>query len=167
LTPVTDQGVSKDRYSVIPRTLIFLTRGDSVLLLKGSPTKRLWANQYNGVGGHIEPGEDVLTSARREFCEETGLEPDSLWLCGVVIVDTGQNPGIGIYVLRGECNTGEPLLSKEGALEWISTKDLARIRMVEDLPVLLPHVLNMQPGDPPFSALYTYDPNGKLLIRFG
>jgi len=167
LTPVSDQGVSKDRYSLIPRTLIFLTRGDSVLLLKGAPTKRLWANLYNGVGGHIEPGEDVLTSARRELGEETGLEPDALWLCGVVIVETGQNPGIGIYVLRGECNSGELLPSKEGALEWVPIKDLNRIQMVEDLPELLPHVLNMKPGDPPFSALYAYDANGKLHIRFG
>jgi 8-oxo-dGTP diphosphatase len=48
--PQSDQGVTKDRYTVIPRTAIFLRRGDSYLLLKGAPTKRLWANQYNGLG---------------------------------------------------------------------------------------------------------------------
>ena len=65
--PSSDQGVTHDRYTLIPRTLIFLTRGERVLLLKGAPHKRLWANRYNGVGGHIERGEDVLTSARREL----------------------------------------------------------------------------------------------------
>ncbi|MCH7664271.1 MAG: NUDIX domain-containing protein, partial [Chloroflexi bacterium] len=60
------QGESNDRYQLIPRVLIFITRGDEVLLLKGAPDKNLWANLYNGVGGHIERGEDVLSAARRE-----------------------------------------------------------------------------------------------------
>ncbi|HKY53861.1 MAG TPA: DUF2281 domain-containing protein [Anaerolineales bacterium] len=42
--PQADQGITNDRYTVIPRTAIFLRRGDSYLLLKGAPTKRLWAN---------------------------------------------------------------------------------------------------------------------------
>jgi len=55
--PKSEQGVTFDRYAIIPRTLIFITRegpsGLEVLLIKGAPTKRLWANRYNGVGGHV------------------------------------------------------------------------------------------------------------------
>ena len=72
--PSSDQGISTDRYMLIPRVLIFLTRGDTVLLLKGAPTKRLWANQYNGIGGHVERGEDVLSAARRELMEEVAID---------------------------------------------------------------------------------------------
>ena len=68
--PVSEQGVTLDRYMLIPRTMIFLRRGNSYLLLKGAPTKRLWAGKYNGLGGHVEMGEDVLSSAKRELQEE-------------------------------------------------------------------------------------------------
>ena len=84
--PKSDQGVTKDRYMLIPRTAIFVRRGDEYLLIKGAPTKRLWAGKYNGLGGHVERGEDVLTSAGREPREETGLTA-YLWLCGTVIAD--------------------------------------------------------------------------------
>ena len=54
--PQSDQGVTRDRYTVNPRTAIFLRRGDSHLLLKAAPTKRLWANKYNGLDGHVADG---------------------------------------------------------------------------------------------------------------
>ena len=75
--PQSDQGATNDRYAVIPRVAIFLRREDSFLLLKGAPTKRLWANKYNGLGGHVERGEDALFAAKRELLEETG-ELDAL-----------------------------------------------------------------------------------------
>ena len=106
--PVSDQGVTRDRYMLIPRVLIFIRRGGRVLLIKGVPNKRLWADKYNGVGGHVEPGEDILSAARRELLEETGLTAD-LWLCGTVVVETGRNPGIGMYVFHRRIPPGENL----------------------------------------------------------
>jgi len=165
--PSSNQGATHDRYTIVPRTLIFLTRGDHVLLLQGAPEKRLWANRYNGVGGHIEQGEDVLSAARRELLEETGLVPDDLWLCGTITIDTGRSPGIGIFIFRGECLAGTHRPSNEGNLCWLPVQDLADYPLVEDLYTLLPKVLSHTRGAPPLSALYTYDQDGQLIIRFG
>jgi 8-oxo-dGTP diphosphatase len=151
---------------LIPRTLIFLTRGERVLLLKGASHKRLWAGKYNGVGGHVEAGEDVGSAARRELAEETGLTAP-LWLCGVITVETGQNPGIGVFVFRGESPSGDPVPSDEGILEWIPIPQVVRLPLVEDLYTLLPRVLAMQPGDPPFAAHSYYNEQGKLVVRWG
>jgi len=163
--PAADQGVDPSRYALIPRVLIFLTWGENVLLLKGAPGKRVWANLYNGIGGHIERGEDVLTGAQRELYEETGLSISDLWLCGVVTVDTGQNLGIGIFVLRGQVSQGDIVASQEGVPEWISKSRIGELPLVEDLYTLLPRIFAARREDPPFFAQYTYDLDDRLVIR--
>jgi 8-oxo-dGTP diphosphatase len=165
--PRAEQGVSDDRYAVIPRVLLFIFRGEEVLLLKGNPEKRIWPNRYNGIGGHIERAEDVLSAARRELQEEAGIQVDQLILCGTILVDTGDSKGVSIYIYKGEYKGGHLIESREGSLEWVSMKELDQYKLVEDLPEILPRVYGISCTDAPFSARYFYDNEDKLCIVFG
>ena len=164
---IKDQKATLDRYVLVPRTLIFLTRAREILLLKGAPDKRLWAGKYNGVGGHVQRGEDPLTAARRELAEETGLQA-ALWLCGIVTIDAGPQAGVVMFVFRGEPQDAHAALqpSVEGNPEWVSLDGWQQLPLVEDLPVLLPKVLAAQPEQPVFFARYAYDAHDRLQITF-
>ena len=162
--PASDQGLHVKRYTVVPRTLIFLRRGDKVLLLRGAPHKRLWATRYNGLGGHVERGEDILSAARRELREEAGLEFTDLQLSGILIVDAEPDMGVAVFILTGELPQGEAYPSPEGTPEWLSVEALADLPLVEDLQTLLPRVLAQRPGDPPFFARSFYDEEGRLQV---
>ena len=163
------QGVHdlKGRHLVVPRTLCFVTHGDDVLLLRGAPEKRLWPNRYNGVGGHVEPGEDVRTAALREIREETGLEAAELRLRGIahVHVEPGA-PGVMLFIFTAVATQRRVRESTEGTLTWVPHGRIEALDLVEDLPAILPRVLSMAPGAPPFFAHYRYDQEGELIIRF-
>ncbi len=167
---IQDQGIdpSADRYQVIPRTLTFITHGDDVLLLRGAPDKRLWPNLYNGVGGHVERGEDVLASARREIQEEVGLDNlREMQLRAVVNIETsGANPGIMMFVFTASSPTRVVRASAEGTPEWIARQELPVEHCVPDLPHLLPRVLSLRPSQPPLFGRYWYDDRDQLQVAF-
>ena len=161
-------GTSSQRYTVVPRTLCFILspEGDDVLLLKGAPTKRIWPNQYNGVGGHMEPGEDVYTAAVREVREETGLSVRDVRLRGVINIPVKEGQGIMVFVFSARAESRRVIPSDEGRLEWVTRDRVLSLDLVEDLPALIPRALDASPDAPPFFGLYTYDGADRLVIQW-
>jgi 8-oxo-dGTP diphosphatase len=162
-----DQGVEtgKKRYQVIPRVLIFLRNDTDVLLLKGAPNKRIWANLYNGVGGHIELGEDIYKAAIREVAEETGLQVSDLRLKAVVNIDAGKpDLGIMMFVFVGWTSERKMISSEEGELHWLPIDGLPEEQLVEDLSWLLPRVLVSDTDSEPMYLHYSYDQEDQLVI---
>ncbi|MBN1964931.1 MAG: NUDIX domain-containing protein [Anaerolineae bacterium] len=163
-----DQGAdaTAGRWLTIPRTLSFVTFGDDVLLLKRAAHKRVFPNKYNGVGGHVERNEDVLTGAVREIKEETGLDVRDVQFCGCSHVDVGDQTGILVLTFRARATTREVVDSSEGTLEWVPQDRVLALDLVEDLPVILPRVLAMQPGAPPFFLRLSYDEADNVRLDF-
>ena len=130
---------SHSRHTVIARTLIFITSGDDVLLLKRASDRKLWPGLYNGVGGHVEPGETVLDSAIRELREETGLSTIThLDLRGIITIETKRDaPDILVFLYTGQTIAKKVIDSAEGTLHWMNWQEVPPEESVEDLPMLL------------------------------
>lgn len=63
------------------------------------------------VGGYLEPGEDALTSAKRELLEETGYEAKEWVFLGCYAVDGNRGAGNGYAYLA----TGAALVTAPNA----------------------------------------------------
>ena len=88
--------------------------------------------KYNGLGGKLEAGEDVVACLRREVREEAGIECERLVLCGTI-----SWPGFGKhgedwfgFIFRVQAWRGTPFTENpEGTLEWVP------IERVQSLPL--------------------------------
>jgi 8-oxo-dGTP diphosphatase len=163
-----EQGVavSRERYQLIPRVLCFVFAGETVLLLRGAADKKIWPGRYNGLGGHVERGESVQAAAAREIWEEAGLRPRDLRLRGVVVVDTGEPVGIGLYVFSATAEKGTHTESAEGSLEWVPLSQVEGRQCVADVPALVRRLAEAPASAPPFSARYWYNESGVMRMTF-
>lgn len=158
---------TEGRWLTIPRSLCFVLNGDDVLLMKRSAHKRVFPNRYNGVGGHIERDEDPLSSARREILEETGLEVEDLRLRAVYNIDAGAATGIILFVFTCTSRSRAFVVEeREGTLHWINRSALMALDLVDDLPKILPRILNQPPEAPPLFVHVSYDSEDHILMRF-
>lgn len=155
------------RWLMIPRSLCFVRYESDVLLMKRGPHRRVFPNQYNGVGGHIERNEDALSAAQREIREETGLDVQNLQLCGIHNIDAGEDNGILMFVFTADASHRDFVdSSDEGTLHWIPVAEVGRLDLVEDLPHILTRVLTMTPDDAPYFAHVSYDEHDQIVINF-
>ena len=161
------QGVQAERFQAISRVLIFLYNDDKVLLLRGALTKRVWPGLLNGLGGHVEANEDVLSAARREVFEESGLDlkPGGFVLRAVVSIQVNNaDPGILNFVFVVKTDDHPVTHSGEGMLEWHRRNELEGLPLVEDLPWLIPRLFD-QPEAAVLFAHYSFDKQGHLVMR--
>jgi len=119
--------------------------------------------KYNGLGGKLEPGEDVAAGMRREIREESGLEVTSMQLRGTI-----NWPGFGrdgedwfgfIFVIDGFTGT-PPAQNAEGTLEWVARDRILTLPLWEGDKHFIPLVFDADPR--PFHGVMPYA-DGRLV----
>jgi 8-oxo-dGTP diphosphatase len=157
----------KARYKLVPRTIVFIEKDQQILLIKKKKRGSFGFDKLNGIGGHIEKGEEPFESAKREILEETGLVVKHLELVAMIFIEIGIDPGILLFVFKSNYPGGKLSQSDEGDLIWMD-KEKIRIAdgVVKDLPFLL-DISNKHTSDAlPRIAKYLYDKNDELRIVF-
>jgi 8-oxo-dGTP diphosphatase len=113
--------------------------------------------KYNGLGGKLEAGEDVVAGFRREVREEAGLECDHLVLRGTI-----SWPGFGKqgedwfgFIFRVDAWHGKPRTDNpEGTLSWVDVDRILDLPLWEGDRHFLPLVF--APGDRQFHGVMPY-----------
>ncbi len=114
--------------------------------------------KYNGLGGHMEPQEDIAACMIREIREEAGIEVTAMSLRGTV-----NWTGFGAkgedwiaFIFLVEAFTGEPHSDNvEGPLEWVEVERLGELPMWEGDRHFLPLIFDDDPR--PFHGYLPYE----------
>ncbi len=104
--------------------------------------------KYNGLGGRLEPDEDVVSGMRREILEESGLVAERTVLRGTI-----SWPGFGKkgedwfgFIFRIESWHGEVHAGNhEGTLEWVARDSLLTLPLWPSDRLFLPMVFDDNP----------------------
>jgi len=147
-------------YTPILATLGYVFSPDAARVLLVHRNKRpgdAHLGKYNGLGGKLDPLEDVVAGMAREIREESGLEATALELRGTV-----SWPGFGKggedwfgFVFRVTAWTGTPLAENaEGTLAWVEVGRVMALPMWEGDRHFLPLVFD--PAGRPFHGVMPY-----------
>ncbi len=158
-------------YTPILATLAFILSPDGRQTLLVHRNKRLedqHYGKYNGLGGKMEPGEDILHCIKREIYEEAGIHCDKTLLRGTINwTGFGENGEDWFgFIFRIDSFTGNPKSSNnEGSLLWKDVEELGRLPMWEGDRYFLPLVFDKDPrvfhgympycGDKPIGWTYS------------
>ena len=162
----TPQKLVPNRYHVVPRTIFFIFFKDQVLLLKGAANKKINAGLWNGLGGHIERGETIISSAQRELKEEAGIWCEKPILCGTIMIDVQEDEGILLFVFGGNVEVTSFINSSEGGLHWFPVDKIPTEDVVDDVEPLINRVLQTYKTGKQFHLLYSYDSSGNRITTY-
>lgn len=110
--------------------VVLTDRAGRVLMQHRGPDAGVEPGRWTPPGGHLEPGEDAMTAARRELLEETGLT--AVLQLGRVVEQVGADgAGVRFHVFTGHTDArqedvilGEGLAMRFLTLDEIATKEL-------------------------------------------
>jgi 8-oxo-dGTP diphosphatase len=143
-------------YTPIIGTIGYLVADGRVLLVHREREGDAHAGKWNGLGGKLEPDEDIYSSLCRELKEEAGITVTAARLRGTVSwpgFGTGGEDWFGFIFVIDAWDGALPERNADGPLEWHEVATLDRLPMWEGDRRWLPLVF----GDgPPFHGVMPY-----------
>ena len=140
--------MSSNKYCPIVGTLGFILSkcGKKVLMVhRNAREDDDQLGKYNGLGGHMEPNEDVAECMKREIMEEAGLDVKHMVLRGTINW-TGFGPKgedwLGFIFLVTEYSGVPYNQNEEGDLSWVDIDKLSDLPMWEGDKHFLPLVFD-------------------------
>lgn len=127
----------------IHATLMFIVRGDEVLLIEKK--RGLGAGKINGPGGKIDPGETPLQAVIRETREELCITPLGALKIGELWFHMSHVPHIRCHVYRAEDFEGTPTETDEAKPVWTPCDAIPYERMWEDDRHWMPLLMDKTP----------------------
>ena len=151
-------------YTPILATLGYIMSPDgkeTLLIHRSSRLDDQHLGKYNGLGGKLEAGEDVVAGLKREIREEAGIECEEILLRGTI-----SWPGFGKhgedwfgFIFRIDLFGGIPFTENpEGTLSWIPVDRILELPLWEGDRYFLPLVFGNDPRQ--FHGVMPYE-NGK------
>ena len=148
-------------YTPIVATLGYVMSPDGTQVLMIHRVKRggdHHIGKYNGLGGKIEPHEDVVAGMKREILEEAGIVCQEMVLRGTI-----NWPGFGPngenwlgFIFRIDQFSGTPFTENpEGTLSWVPVDQILTLPLWEGDRHFLPLVF--EKDVPQFHGVMPYD----------
>lgn len=137
-------------YTAIVGTLAFVRRGNEVLMVhRNARPEDAHLGKFNGLGGKLEPGEDMVAGIRRELREEANIEATIIRLRGTMswpgFGPSGEN-WVGCIFVVDDFTGTVPDRNEEGSLHWIPIDEILDLPLWEGDYTWLPLVFDDSVG---------------------
>lgn len=120
-------------------TLLYIVNDDKVLLIYKK--RGLGKGLYNGVGGKVEKGEDVMRAAVRECLEEVGVKPLNIRWMGLLEFWNNNELYGYVHVFVADSYEGELIETDEAKPVWFKISEIPYDKMWGDDLYWLPLIL--------------------------
>jgi 8-oxo-dGTP diphosphatase len=144
----------QQRYSVIPRTLVFVFKDNKLLMMKYSgkgshqtQEKTDRKDIYNPIGGHIEEGESPIDSAIKEAREEAGIALLDAKVKGIVNVSGFAGKNIMNFIISGTTRDNNLGSTLEGELEWVDIGQVTSLPVFPDMKSIFEKLMLLKDGE--------------------
>ncbi len=102
-------------------------------ILLGMKKRGFGAGRWNGFGGKVNKGENIVEAAKRELLEEAGIVIDKAEYVGILDFSWKDKPELlEVNIFKADNFNGEPVESEEMRPQWFHIDEIPFSEMWQD-----------------------------------